>query len=109
MARSRAAREGRPVHLHMARVSIARLRHLIRTLDYVVSTHATDELEDDNLSILDLESIILTGQIIGRQRDRATRDTKYIVEGRTLDGEGAHVVARIGASGKLFVVTVYVL
>lgn len=38
----------------MTRVSITRLRHLTRTLSYVVSTHAIDELEDDNLSILDL-------------------------------------------------------
>jgi hypothetical protein len=45
----------------MAQVSITQLRHLIRTLSYVVSTHAADELEDDNLSILDLENIILTG------------------------------------------------
>ena len=54
----------------MTQVSIAHLRHLIRTLSYFVSTHAADELEDDNLSILDLENIILTGQITERQRDR---------------------------------------
>lgn len=45
----------------MAHPTIKQLRHLIRTLNYVVSTHAAEELEDDNLSILDLESIILTG------------------------------------------------
>ena len=60
----------------MAQVSIAQLRHLIRTLNYVVSTHAADELEDDNLSIFDLENIVLTGQIIERQRDRTSRETK---------------------------------
>ena len=69
----------------MAQVSIAELRHLIRTLSYVVSIHAADELEDDNLSILDLESIVLTGQIIERQRDRATREVKYVIQGTTLE------------------------
>ena len=40
----------------MTQVSLSHLRHLIRTLSYVVSTHAADELEDDNLSIFDLEN-----------------------------------------------------
>jgi hypothetical protein len=64
---------------------------------------------DDNLSILDLESIVLTGQIIERQRDRPGRELKYVIEGTTLGGEGARVVAKIGPNGKLFVITVYVL
>jgi hypothetical protein len=35
--------------------------------------HAAEELEDDNLTILDLENIILTGRIIARQRDSQSR------------------------------------
>ena len=92
----------------MAQVSIAQFRHLIRTLSYVVSTHAADELEDDNLSILDLENIILTGQVVERQRDRATREVKYVIQGATLQGTAGEVVAKLGANGKLIVVTVYV-
>ena len=45
----------------MAQSRINRFRNLIRTLSYVVSAHAAEELEDDGLSILDLENIILTG------------------------------------------------
>ena len=93
----------------MTQVSITHLRQLIRTLSYVVSTHAADELEDDNLSILDLESIVLTGQIVERQRDRATRETKYVVQGATLDGTAAEVVAKVGHTGRFFVITVYVV
>ena len=48
----------------MAQATISQLRHLIRTLNYVVSTHAAEALEDDKLNILDLETIVLTGQII---------------------------------------------
>ena len=91
----------------MPQVSISHLRHLIRTLSYVVSTHAADELEDDNLTVYDLESIILTGQITERQRDKATRETKHVVHGATLDGRAAEVVAKVGHAGKLFVITVY--
>ena len=91
----------------MAQVSIAQLRHLIRALSYVVSTHAADELEDENLSILDLENIVLTGQIVERQRDRETRETKYVIQGATLAGATGEVVVKIGHGAKLIVITAY--
>jgi hypothetical protein len=46
---------------------------------------------------------------IARQRDRATRELKYVIEGATLIGESAQVAAKIGASGRLFIITVYVV
>lgn len=60
----------------MPRLTIARLRERVRNLDYAVSLHAAEELEDDGLTILDLESILLSGTFIERQRDRTTRETK---------------------------------
>ena len=93
----------------MAYPTIHQLRKLIRTLNYVVSTHATEELEDDELSIFDLESIILTGQIVERQRDVKTREIKNIISGVALNGSGAQAVVKIGLTGKLIVITVYVL
>ena len=91
----------------MAQVTISHLRYQIRTLNYVVSTHAAEELEDDNLSILDLENIILTGQITERQRDAKTRDAKCVVTGITLEGASAEAVVKVGFTGKLVVVTAY--
>ena len=92
----------------MTQVTITHLRQLIRTLSYVVSTHAADELDDDNLCILDLENIILTGQVVERQRDRATRETKYVIQGATLAGDAGEIVAKVGHSGKLVVITIYI-
>ena len=92
----------------MAHAAISQFRHLIRTLNYVVSTHAADELEDDNLNILDLENIILTGKILGRQRDAKTREAKCVVAGITLDGTAAEAVVKVGLGGKLIIITVYV-
>jgi len=89
----------------MAQATISRLRQLIRSLTYVVSTHAAEALEDDNLSILDLENIVLTGQ--ERQRDAQTREVKCVVAGVTLDGSAAEVVVKVGSGGKLVVITVY--
>jgi len=93
----------------MAYPTIHQLRKLIRTLNYVVSTHATEELEDDELSILDLENIVLTGKIIERQRDLKTREIKNVVTGVTLDGSEAQAVVKIGLTGKLIIITVYAL
>ena len=93
----------------MSHSTIVRLRNLIRTLNYVVSTHAAEELEDDDLSIIDLENIILTGQITERQRDVQTREIKYVVSGITLDGSCAQTVVKVGFTGKLIFVTAYVI
>lgn len=93
----------------MAHPTINQLRYLIRTLNYVVSTHAAEELEDDNLSILDLENIILTGKIAERQRDAQTRESKIIISGVTLAGDHAQTVVKVGFTGKLIVITTYVL
>jgi Domain of unknown function (DUF4258) len=92
----------------MAQASISQFRHLIRTLNYVVSTHAAEELEDDNLTILDLENIILTGEITERQRDARTREVKCVIAGVTLEGTAAETVVKVGFTGKLVVITVYV-
>ena len=85
------------------------MRELVRSLRYVVSIHAAEELDDDNLSILDLENIILTGEITQRQRDRQTREVKCVVRGVTLGGEFVETVVKIGHGGRLFFVTVYVV
>ena len=91
----------------MAQATIRQLRHSIRTLNYVVSTHAAEALEDDNLSILDLENIVLTGQIVERQRDTQTHEVKYVVTGVALDGAPGEAVVKIGFTGKLVVITAY--
>lgn len=89
--------------------SITRVRNLVRTLRYVVSLHAAEELEDDGLTILDLENIILTGYIVERQKDQETNETKIVIRGRTLDDREAEVVVKFGLSGILYVVTVYLI
>ena len=91
----------------MPRLSITRTRDLVRSLNYVVSLHAAEELEDDNLTILDLENIILTGRIVERQRDRQTRETKVLIRGRGLDGREEEVVVKLGPTGTLYIITVY--
>ena len=72
----------------------------------MVSILAAEELDDDNLTILDLENI-LTGTIIERQRDHQTREVKCVIHGFTPDDLEAETIVKIGPTGRLVVVTVY--
>lgn len=84
-----------------------KMRSKIRALDYVMTIHAEEEMENDSLSILDIESAVLNGEIFERQRDQGTSEWKYLVAGKTLDDEHLTVVAKLGPSRKLFIITVY--
>jgi hypothetical protein len=44
---------------------------------------------------------------LARQRDRQTREIKYVVRGQTLLDAPAEAVAKIAPDGTLFVITVY--
>lgn len=92
----------------MAQASIKPFRQLIRSLGYIVSTRAAEELEDDILSILDLKNIVLTVQVQERQGDFENREVKYVIAGVTLDGTAAEVVVKVGFGGRLVVITVYI-
>ncbi len=82
---------------------------MVRALNYVVSVHAAEELEDDNLTILDLENIVLIGRIVERQKDRETREPKIAIRGRTLDGGEAEAIVKASLTGILYFITVYLV
>jgi hypothetical protein len=80
---------------------LGRVRSLIRSGEYLLSIHALEEMAED------VENVILTGSIVERQVDRATRERKYVFFGRDLAGDPVGVVAKIGAAGKVVILTVY--
>ncbi len=84
------------------------MRVKIQTRQYVMTIHAEEEMGDDNLSIIDVERIVLTGEIVERQKDQITAECKYMVKGKTVDDNLAIVVAKISITGKLVIITVYV-
>lgn len=84
------------------------MRDRIRTRRYLMTVHAEEEMDADGLSIFDVENAILTGRIVARQLERPLGERKYVVRGRPLEGDDALVVvAKIGPTGKLIIVTVY--
>lgn len=86
---------------------LKRMREKIRTRQYMMTLHAEEEMDDDELSIFDVEHGILTGKIIERQKDCVTAEWKYLVKGDTIAGNPVVVVAKLSFTGKLVIITVY--
>jgi uncharacterized protein DUF4258 len=92
----------------VAPLALDRMRERVRTRAYVMTLHAEDEMDSDGLTIFDVESVILTGKIIERQRDRKTGERKYLIRGETIEGgRTAVVVGKFGPTDKLVILTVY--
>ena len=87
---------------------LERFRSRVRERRYVVTLHALDEMDEDALSVFDVERAILIGEIIERQRDQATREWKYLVRGNAVDGRQIMVVSKLGSTDKLVVITAWV-
>lgn len=92
----------------MANRTLIRMREMIRKRQYVLTLHAEEEMDNDDLTIFDVENVILTGELFQQQRDRKTSEKKYLVRGKTLrNRESAVVVSRFGFVERLVILTVY--
>ena len=74
-----------------------------------MTLHAEEEMDDDELSIFDIERCILTGEIIERQKDRDTEEWKYVIEGQSIAGNKVGTATKLSITGKLIIITVYVV
>ena len=86
-----------------------RMQLCIQKRYYVMTLHAEEEMDADELTIYDVESAILTGRIIERQKDKETEEWKYKLCGATAGNDKVEVVAKFGVTGKLIIITVYLL
>ncbi len=87
--------------------TIDSLRGLIRDQEYQISIHANEEMSNDELIAVDIESAILTGKVTKRFTKEA-RGTRYEVTGQACDGRSVAVICRILGNGWLRIVTVFV-
>lgn len=83
------------------------MRDKVRDRQYVMTLHAEEEMDDDNLSIFDIESGVLTGSIRERQKDQDTAEWKYLIDGQSLADDSIVVVAKISPTNKLIFITVW--
>lgn len=86
---------------------IYRIREKIRLRQYDMTAHATEEMAEDLLTILDVEEAVLNGHIIRVEKDDP-RGTKYVVAGTALDQQmPVGVVGRFLSNGRYLIITVY--
>jgi hypothetical protein len=62
-----------------------------------------------DMIIYDVEGCILTGKILERRKDKVTVEWKYRINGQSLSGGEVEAVAKLSPTGKLVIITVYVL
>ncbi|MEW6007998.1 MAG: DUF4258 domain-containing protein [bacterium] len=74
-----------------------------------MTRHARKEMNDDGLSIYDVEHSLLSGNILERQKDRKTSEWKYRIKGETLKGNEAEVIIKLSPTNKLVIITVYII
>ncbi len=86
---------------------LKRMQEAIRNRQYIMTSHAEEEMDDDELSIFDIERIVLTGKIIERQKDQITEEWKFLVKSESFSKELAIVVAKMSVTGKLVIITVF--
>ena len=86
---------------------LIKFKECIRENRYIVTLHGEEEMDEDELSIFDVERAILTGTIIERQKDNEKEEWKYIVRGQTMDCSQMAVVAKFSPTNKMVIITVY--
>lgn len=86
---------------------LLQIRGKIRSRQYVMTLHARKEMTDDGFTIYDVESGILSGEIIERQKDPSTAEWKYRIRGKTIGDNDIESICKISPTGKLVIITVY--
>ena len=91
----------------MRRSWIERIRESIRSRQYDMTAHATEEMAEDELDVVDVEHAILTGRVVRIQRGDP-RGNKYVLEGMAANGATlVGVVGRFVSSRRYLIVTAY--
>jgi len=87
---------------------LERLRQKVPDRAYYLSSHAEEEMVDDQLERHDLEHAILGGRI-QKKLTRDPRGPRFRIEGPAGDGRLIHVICRLDENEDLRIITVYAL
>jgi len=88
---------------------IDKIRNAIKTGNYDMTYHAVEEMAEDKLGILDVESAVLSGKIIKRQKDDP-RGVKYVIKGvGSNQSTPIRVVGRFKETEIFVIITVYAI
>jgi len=88
--------------------TLKKIRQKIIDRDYYLSSHAEEEMLDDELERIDVENAIIKGRI-EKKLTEDVRGTRYRIEGPARDGRLIHVICRFKEDANLIIITVYAL
>lgn len=87
--------------------ALKQIRSMVKAGNYVLTTHAIEEMDDDNLFLADIEKAIFTGRIIERQEDVLTLEWKYRILGQTTFNADLNVLAKVLPARNVVIITVF--
>ena len=88
-------------------MGIRRIRRAVREGRYEFTTHALEEMDDDDLTEADVRLAILNGRI-AKELTKDPRGLRFLVRGNSVDSEKEiEVNCRFLPSGTLRIITVY--
>ena len=91
----------------MAQRIIDRIRNEVKSGNYDMTRHATEEMAEDELGIYDIECAILKGKIIKKEKDDP-RGVKFVIKGVGVDlSTSIGIVGRFKETGVFLIITVY--
>lgn len=84
-----------------------RIREAIRHETYDMTAHAVEEMAEDRLDFMDVETAILNGDLVKVERDDP-RGTRYTIHGVGADdATPVGTVGRFTGTGRYLFITVY--
>jgi hypothetical protein len=86
--------------------TIQSIRQKIIDRQYLLSSHALDEMRADDLDREDVENAVLRGRI-DKKLSLDPRGTRYRIVGPSLDGRNIGVICRIRSDRNLAIITIY--
>jgi len=87
---------------------LKKIQQRIIDREYYMSSHAEEEMLDDDLERADIENAILKG-FIDKKMTHDYRGTRYRIEGPARNQRAIHVVCRFRVTASLIIITVYAL
>lgn len=90
-------------------MDLKKIRRAVRKGRYEFTSHALEEMDEDDILESDVRRAIMMGKLVATLTDDP-RGARFVVRGRTRIGEvPIEIVCRFLATGRLRIITVYVL
>lgn len=88
-------------------LNTAWIQKQVKSENYEISSHADEEMQNDKISILEIESALLKCEIL-EEYPQDPRGSSCLVLGYGQEGYPIHIVCGKTKSGKLRIITVYI-